>query len=164
MVTTERYDTLARATATRRSWTYRCWDSGWFSGTVRGLWDQLEGRDVSGAHDGEVAAVEGGDLGDLEPLCRRHHRGVDCSQWQVLVAPHEFSYSKPVLAGHGLSDQISGSEVSEEADFGFYTEPACQQVGHLGHDQYRHDQRTRVRLEEIERFEVMVVVGVDVGV
>jgi hypothetical protein len=36
----------------------------------RHLWEQLEGRHVSGAHDGEVAAVEGGDLGELESFCR----------------------------------------------------------------------------------------------
>jgi len=38
-----------------------------------GLWEQFEGRGVSGTHHGEVVVVEGGDLVDVEPLGRSHH-------------------------------------------------------------------------------------------
>ena len=129
-----------------------------------GLREQLEGRDVSRAYDGEVAVVQGCDLGDLESLGRRHHRGVDGTKWQVAVAPDEFGDAKPVPAGHRFGDQIAGSEVPQEADLGFNAESAGQQVGHFGDDQYGDDQRTRMRFEELEGFEVVVVVGVDVGV
>jgi len=74
---------------------------------------------VSGAYNGEVAVVEGGDLGDSESLGCGHHGGVDCSKWQVPVASDEFSDTKPVLAGYRLTDQVAGGEVPEEADFGF---------------------------------------------
>lgn len=83
--------------------------------------------------------VEGGYLGDVESLGRSHYGGVDCSKWQIPIAPNEFSDSKPVLAGHGFTDQIAGGKVSEEPDFGLNTEPAGQQVCHLSHDKYGND-------------------------
>lgn len=119
---------------------------------------------MSGAYDGEMAVVEGGDLGDTESLGRSHHRGVDRSKWQVPIAPDEFSDTKPVLAGHRLTDQIAGGEVPEEPDFGLNTKPAGQQVCHLGHNKYWDDKRTGMRFEELESFHVAVVVGVDVGI
>jgi hypothetical protein len=119
---------------------------------------------VSRAYDGEVAVVQGYDLVDLEALGRRHHRGVNGTKWKVAVAADEFGDTKPVAAAHRFGDQIAGGEVPKEAGLGFDAEPAGQQVGHFGDDQYGDYQRTRMSFEELEGFEVVVVVGVDVGV
>jgi hypothetical protein len=119
---------------------------------------------VGGSYDREVAAVESGDLAELQSLGGRNHRSVDGAQGEVPVASDELSDAKPVLAGHGLADQIAGREVAEEADFGFSAEPAGQEVGHFGHDEYGYDQGAGVGFEEFQGFVVVVVVGVDVGI
>lgn len=116
------------------------------------------------SYDSEVSVVEGGNLGEVESLGRGYHRGIDRSEWQIPIAPDEFSNTKPVLAGDGFTEQVAGGEVPEEADFGLNTEPAGQQVRHLGYHQYGHEQGTWVRFDELESFEVVVVVDVDVGV
>jgi len=38
-----------------------------------GLWEQFEGREMSRAYHGEVAMIEGGDLGDSESLSRGYN-------------------------------------------------------------------------------------------
>ncbi len=119
---------------------------------------------MSGAYDSEVAVVECGDLGDLEPFCLRHHRSVDRSERPAPMAPDELGDTKPVPGGDGLANQVASGKVTQETDFGVHPEPAAQQIGHLGHDQDGHDQGTRVRFQELKSFSVVVVVGVDVGV
>ena len=119
---------------------------------------------VSRLHDAEVASVDGRDVGDVAALGGGDHRRVDGAEREVAIVGDEFGDSQPVSGGHGLDRECAGSEVAEEADFGLDAESGREQVGHLGDDEDRDDQRADVRFEKLERCRVMRIVRIDVGV
>jgi hypothetical protein len=65
---------------------------------------------------------------------------------------------------NGFEGEVAGSEVTEQADFRLPSQPSRDQVGHLGQDEGRDDQRAGVGFEQLEACEVVGVVGVDIGV
>lgn len=65
---------------------------------------------------------------------------------------------------NGFGDEISGGEVTEEADLGVRAEPRPEQVDDLGDDEDWDDEWTRVRLEDFEALLVVPVVTVYVGI
>jgi len=116
------------------------------------------------AYRAEVPPIEGRYLHLAAALCCRDDRRVNATQRKVSVAADKFCDSQPVLGGHRLRDQVPGREVSEEADLRVGTEPGREQVHHLGHYQFGHDQRPWMGLQQLEAFGVMVVIRVDVRV
>ena len=93
---------------------------------------QREGVDVAETYDGEVAAIDGRDLTDVQSLGRGHDGCVDGAERQVAVPGDQFSDAQPIGGNHGLDAERAVCEVAEEANFGFRTETSTEQVGHLG--------------------------------
>jgi hypothetical protein len=119
---------------------------------------------MGGANDGEVPSVECGDLGDSQPFGCCHDRTVDGSQRQVPILTHQFGDAEPVACHDRLDGEFARREITQEADLGFGAKPCSDEVGHLGDHEYRHDQWTGMLQQELERFGVVPVVGVDVGI
>jgi hypothetical protein len=126
--------------------------------------EEVQGGEVVRPHDGEVAPVEGGYVTDGEPLGGSDHRAIDRPQRQIVVDLDEFGDTEPIFSGNVLRDEITCSEVPQESHFSLVTESRAEQVDHLGDDQNRDQERTRVGFEELEALAMMVVVCVDVGV
>jgi hypothetical protein len=127
------------------------------------LRQEIEGS-TGWSDDREMAAVEGGDLRDPETLGGCDHRGVHRAEGKVAVDGDELGDTKPVARRHRLGDEVSRSEVADEADLGIDAEPAAEEVDDLGYDQLRDDERSRVGLEKLQAVPVSSVVAVDVGV
>jgi hypothetical protein len=125
---------------------------------------EVEGGDVVGPHDGEVASIEGGHVTDRQPFRGCDHGAVDRSQWQISIGLDQFGYPKPVFGRDVLGDQIAGGQVPQEPDLSLVTEPGPEQVDHLGNHKDGYQKRARMGLEQFQAFGVMVVVCVDVGV
>lgn len=119
---------------------------------------------VTWANDVEVTAVEGGDVFDAETLGRGDDRRIDRAEREIAIRGDELGHSQPVAGGHVIDGKGAAGEVSEEPDLRFDPEARGEQIRHLGDDQDRDDEGTRVRLEEIQARFVMGIVGIDVGV
>jgi hypothetical protein len=65
---------------------------------------------VAGAHDAEVAPVEGGDRGEAEPLGDGDQAGVDAAEVLVGVALGQFGDARPVGSGQGLDDELAAGD------------------------------------------------------
>lgn len=131
---------------------------------VRGSGQQLETAGVDRADDGEVSPVECGDLGDVEPLGGGHHRCVDGSEGEIPIPAHQLGDPEPVTGHHRLDGELPGGEIAQEPDFGLCSEPTADEVGDLCDDEGRDDEGARVGEQQFERFGVVAIVGVDVGV
>jgi hypothetical protein len=116
------------------------------------------------AHDGEVASVDGRDLGDAEALGRGDDRGIHRAQGKVAIARHEFGDPQPVRDRHRLHGERAAGEVAEEADLRLRAQASGEKVDDLGDDQGGDDERARVGFQQFECSSVVRVVGVDVGV
>lgn len=125
---------------------------------------QPERLDVPGADRGEMAAVDRGDLGDVEPLGGGDHGRVDGSESEVAVGGDELGDPEPVACRHRLDRERAGSEVPQEPDLGLGAEPGGEQVRDLGDEEDWDDERPRMCLEQVERCLVVRVVAVDVRV
>ncbi len=115
----------------------------------------------------EVPAIEGRDLllavAALD--CGDDRRGQRC--------PTESPGSgRRVLAMRSQSSPATGSATSgsrprsspRKRISASSTEPGREQAYHLGHDQFGHDQRPWMRLQQLEALRVIIVVRVDVRV
>lgn len=89
---------------------------------------EREGGHVARPHYGEVAAIDRGDLVDVQPLGGRDAGGVDGSKREVAIARDEFGDAQPVRGRDGLHAEITGGEVAEEAHLGLGTEPGREQA------------------------------------
>lgn len=129
-----------------------------------GSGQELQGSDVVGPHDAEVASIEGGNVTDRQPLRGRDHGAIDRSQWQIALDLDQFGDPKPVFGCDALGDQVASGEVPQEPDLSVVTEPGPEQGDRLGHRQDGYEQRARMGLEQVEALGVVVVVSVYVGV
>jgi hypothetical protein len=50
----------------------------------------------------------------------------------------------------GLEREVAGGQVSEESDLGLPAKAGGEQVGNLGNDETRDEQRPGMRLEQLE--------------
>ena len=116
------------------------------------------------AYDGEVAPVDSRDLGDAQAFSRGDDRRVHGAQWQVAVARDQLGDPQPVRDRHRLNGERASGEVAEEADLGLCAQASREEIGDLGDDQGRDDERAGVGLEQFECGSVVSVIGVDVGV
>lgn len=136
----------------------------WVGKGVENSWKKSEGLDVARTDDGEVPAVYGRDVTDAQPFCCGHHRGVDGAQRQVSVPCNKFSDPQPISRGYRLDDERTVGQVAEESHLRFGAQPGAEEVDHLGDDECRDDQRTRMSLQKLQRRRVVSIVGVDVGI
>lgn len=81
-----------------------------------------------------------------------------------MVLRDEFGDSYEVTGVNWLEGEVARREVAKESGFCLPSQAACDQIGHLGQNQRRNDQRTRVGLQQLETCRVMSVVPVDVGI
>ena len=125
---------------------------------------EVQGGDVVGPHDCELASIEGGHVTDRHPFRGSDHGAIDRSQWQVAIELYQFGDAKPVFGRDVFGDQIACGEVPQEPDLSVMAKSRLEQVDHLGYYQGGYQQRTRVRLEQFEALGVVVLVCVDVGV
>ena len=125
---------------------------------------EVQGGDVVGPHDCEVASIEGSHVTDRQPFRGGDDGAIDGSQWQIAIGLDQFSDPKPVFGRDVLGDQISRGDVSQEPDLSVVTEPGPEQVDHLGNHQDGYQQWARMGLEQFEALGVVVVVCVNVGV
>jgi hypothetical protein len=116
------------------------------------------------AYDAEVAAIEGRNLGDAVPFGRRNHRRIYGSKRQVVVAGHELRHPEEVRRVYRLEREVACRQVTEETHLRLPAKASGKQVGNLGDDQARDDQRARMRLEKLKTYRMVGIVGIDVGV
>lgn len=82
----------------------------------------------------------------------------------VAILHHQLRDAHPVGRRNRLCNQVACSEITKEANLGIDTQSGAEQVDDFGNDQSRHDQRPRVRLEQLKACTMMAVVAIDVGV
>jgi hypothetical protein len=104
---------------------------------------------MSWPDNAEVATVEGRDLGGIESLRRGDHRGVDGPEGQVAVFGNELGDTNRVAGMERLDREVAPGEIAEEANLGFPAETRLDEVGHLGDDEGRDDERSRMGLEQL---------------
>ena len=119
---------------------------------------------MGGSNDGEVPAVECGDLGGSEAFGRCHDRTVDGPQRQVPIPTDQFGDAEPVTRHDCLNGELTRGDITQEANLGVDAKPCSDEVGHLGDHEHGNDQWTGMVQQELERFGVMAVVGIDVGI
>ena len=108
---------------------------------------QLERKNVGRSHDGEVPAVQGGDLARAQALGDGYHCGVDGSESEIGVGLYELSGAFEVDVANMFDGELSRDEASQE--LGFHARPgSCrEQVGHLRDHKVRNDERLADRFE-----------------
>lgn len=97
-----------------------------------------------GAHDSEVATIECGDLGGIESLGGGDNGGVNGAESDVPVAVDELGDPEPIGGLDGLAAEVAGRQIPEEPDLSIRAEAAGDQVGDLGDDERRYDERSGV--------------------
>ncbi len=112
----------------------------WVLGTHR-LRKQLERRNVGRSHDGEVPAVQGGDLARAQPLGNCYYCGVHGPESEIRLSLDELGGALEVGAANVFDGELSRDEASQE--LGFHTRPGSsrKKVGHLRDHEVRDDQR-----------------------
>ena len=109
--------------------------------------------------DGEVAPVQGGHVGQLQPFRDGDDRCVDGAQRQVSLSAHEFGHAGYVGCGGGDMLELACRDRFEEGslDVGaFFHQPA-----HLDDDCGGDQQRALGRFQQCGATVVMVVGAVD---
>jgi hypothetical protein len=96
---------------------------------------------VGGADCPEVPVVDRRDVGGAQAFGDRDHRGVCRAQREVRVLPHEVGHPGEVLGSGGLDDQLAIRERVEERGFDGGTWLDLEEIGDLGDDRGRDDDR-----------------------
>jgi hypothetical protein len=99
--------------------------------------------------DAEVAAIERRDFGGVEPFRRGDYRGVDSAERQVAVLGDQLRDADGVAGVQRLDREAAAGEIAEEANLGLPAQPGFDQVGDLGDDERRDDERPWVGLEQL---------------
>ena len=96
---------------------------------------------MSRLHDGEVPAIQGGDLACAQPLGNGYHCGVDGSESEIGVGLDEFGGTLEVDGTDVFYGELSRDEASQE--LGFHARPSScrEQVGHLRDHKIGDDER-----------------------
>ena len=102
---------------------------------------------MAGAHDAEVAVVDGRDLHDVEPFGGCDHGCIDGAEWKVVVLGDESGDAEQVTGVHGFQREVAGGEITEEPYFRAPSKPSRDQVGNLGQNERWDDQRARMCFE-----------------
>ena len=105
--------------------------------------------------------VKGCDLSLAKPLRQGDGRSVDRSEGHLAVGPYELSDSRPIACGHGLNDEESDGDITNEASLGFGAEPRSDEIGNLSNDEGRNKQWTRVTFEQLSASCVVAVIGME---
>ena len=63
-------------------------------------------------HDGEVAPVHRGDVGDAQPFSRGHNGGVYGAESQVLISGDQLGDAQPVRCGDWLDGERTFGEIA----------------------------------------------------
>jgi len=119
---------------------------------------------MGGPDDREVAMIERCDLGDPQAFGSHHDGGVDRSEAEVAVGPHQLCDAQPVTRLHRLDGEGPARQIPQEAHLRLGAESRRYEVDDLRDDQMRDDQRPGMRFQQLQTRCVVAVVGVDVGV
>lgn len=80
------------------------------------------------------------------------------------ILTHQFSNAEPITCHDCLDGELARCKITQEADFGVDAEPCSDEVGDLGDYEHGNNQRTGMLQQKLERYSVVPVVGVDVGI
>src|SRR6266511_940445 len=111
---------------------------------------ECERRGVAWADGGEVAAVEGGDLGDGEAFGQGDDGGVDGAEREVGVGGDEVGGAVEVGGCRFGELEVAGREGAEELGFEPRAGLAGKQVADLGDNQRRHEERFGVQVHGVK--------------
>ncbi len=75
------------------------------------------------------------------------------------MGPYQLCDSQPIVCGHRLNNKESGGDITDESSLGFGAQARSDQIGNLGNDEYRKEQRTRVGFEQLAARCVVGVIG-----
>lgn len=101
-------------------------------------------------YDGEVAAVKGCDLVRVQAFCSRHDRGIDGSEWGIVITRHELCDAQPVGGRNRLYAERTSGKIAKEADLGLRTKSCAQQVSDLGHHKHGNEKGAGMALEKLQ--------------
>ncbi len=96
---------------------------------------------MRGADRPEMPVVDRRDVGGAQPFGDRDHGGVRRAQREVRILPHEVGHPGEVLRGGGLDDQLAACQRVEERGLDCGTWLNLEEVGDLGDDRGRDDDR-----------------------
>ena len=97
---------------------------------------------MCGANRLEVPMVDRRDVGGAQALGDRDHRGVRSTQREVRVLPHEVGHPGEILRGSGFDDQFAAGQRLEERGLDSGSRLDLEEVGDLGDDRGRDDDRS----------------------
>lgn len=113
-----------------------------------GSGEQGERCGVAGSHDPKVPMIKGGDLGCVQSLSHRDHRGVDHAQGKIGIGGDQFGHAEEVAMGDGFELQLAIGQLGQEAPFGGRTHGTSDHEGGLCEHQRRNDEGTTVDPEQ----------------
>jgi hypothetical protein len=119
---------------------------------------------VSWANDREISSIESGELNDAETFSGGDDRSVHGSQREIPIAGNKLCDPDPVARLNWFGDQVPGGEVAEEPHLGFDAETGLEQIGDLGNNELRNDERPLKTREQGQAGFVVAIVFVDIGV
>lgn len=88
-----------------------------------------------------MAKVERGDHLGTVTFREGDHGRIDSSEWQVQVLLGELGHASPLRLEHWLDNDLASCDRAQERQLRLGPDAVGQQIGDLGHDQLRNDQR-----------------------
>lgn len=114
--------------------------------------------------DREVPSIQRRDDIEAQPFGERDDRCVDGSKRQIAIPGYELCDPYPIARENRCCDEVSSGEIAKKPHFCRPAETSLNEVGDLGDDELRHEQRPRMGFEELQACFVVAVVLVDVRV
>lgn len=122
----------------------------------------LNAARLSWPHNGEVPAVQGGDLRDSEPLCQSYDRRVRTAEREVPIALDQLGNSGQILPKNRHEGKPAiRSELTQEPGLDHASAPTLKEITDLGQHSVRDKQRLMNRLDPLDATLMIGVAGVD---
>jgi hypothetical protein len=114
--------------------------------------------------NGEVPSIQCRDDFESQPFGERYDGGIDGPEGEIAISGYEFRDPYPIARENRSRDEVSRGEIAKESYFRLPAEASLDEIGDLGDDELRHEQRPRMGFEELQACFVVGVVLVNVRV
>lgn len=103
-------------------------------------------------------------MGEVATLCYGDYGRVDSSERKITVDGNKLADPEPIGGTDLFSEEIARSEVTEESDFGVWSQSGLDKMRNLGNDEHRNNEWARMFLEQSKALAMVAIVSVDVGI
>jgi len=129
-------------------------------GTAALLWQELEGVDVTGADDAEVAAVQCGDLRFVEAFRDGDYGRVDQADILIGVFGTKLNYSPVVFHGQRLHADGALGDIAEEGQVNVRIKTTTYEVVNLNDHRRRNNERFLRSAEKVQTRAMIILVAI----